>query len=238
MRRNLGQGGALLASVLALGGCAWVGPALTPEADAGFGAPFLLPWSTPRTVSLADSFTVRRIRGGEGVDPENLLQVDPGNVWPAEESPRATLANPDAALRGVPPWRPGEGRSTRDLPVDERPGGPLVQPRADATIPDNEQRPQRRRPNASSPPPFLSQPEPSRVDVPPPRFDPPPPPRRADGQIVVPPLGPPVVTSGGTDRVQGFVTPGGGSGVIHRDGGVTTIVPSGGMPQSFPTPLR
>ena len=39
MQRKFGQGGALLASVLVLGGCSWVNPALTTEADAGFGAP-------------------------------------------------------------------------------------------------------------------------------------------------------------------------------------------------------
>ena len=62
-----------------------------------------------------------------------------------------------------------------------------------------------------------------------------PPARRSDGQVVLTPGGP-VTTTGGTDRVQGFVGPGGQSGVIHRDGGVTTVVPSGGMPQTFPTP--
>ena len=235
MRRKLGQGAALLVSVAALGGCSWVNPALTTEADAGFGAPFLLPWSDTRTVALADSYTVRRLRSAEGLPPEERLQVDPGNVWPAEEAPRATLANPDAALRGVPPWRPSEGRSTRDLPVDERPGGPLVQPRADATPADRGPPPRRR--GASSPPPsLLEQPEPDRVQVlpvPPGAYSPPP--RRSDGQVVLTPGGP-VVTGGGTDRIQSFTTPGGGGGVIHRDGNTTTVVPSGGLPQTFPTP--
>ncbi len=235
MQRKLGRGGALLASVALLGGCSWGAPALTTEADAGFGAPFL-PWSRPTAVTLADSYTVRRLRGAEGEPVEARLQVEPGNVWPAEEAPRATLANPDAALRGVPPWRPGEGRSARDLPVDERPGGPLVPPRADATIPDNEQRPQRRARRGAPPPPFLPQPEPERVEVlPVPPGANAPPPRRADGEVVLTPNGP-VVTSGGTSRVQGFTTPGGGGGVIHRDGGFTTVVPSGGPPQTFPTP--
>jgi hypothetical protein len=62
------------------------------------------------------------------------------------------------------------------------------------------------------------------------------PPRRFDGQTVIPPSGVPLTTTGGTDRVQGFTAPGGGGGVIHRDGGVTTIVPSGGTPQTIPTP--
>jgi hypothetical protein len=38
------------------------------------------------------------------------------------------------------------------------------------------------------------------------------------------------------DRIQGFVTPGGGGGVIHRDGGFTTVGPFRGFPQTFPTP--
>src|SRR5215213_11400470 len=115
MQRKLGRGGALLASVVALGGCSWLKPALTTEADAGFGAPFLLPWSDTRAVSLADSYTVRRLRGARGEPVEEPLQVEAGNVWPVEEAPRATLANPDAALRGVPPYRPGEPRSPERL---------------------------------------------------------------------------------------------------------------------------
>ena len=236
MRRNFGRGAALLASVMAFGGCSWVNPALTTEADAGFGAPFLLPWSDARTVSLADSYTVRRLRGAEGLPADERLQVEAGNVWPAEEAPRATLADPDAALRGVPPWRPGETRSPRDLPVDERPGGPLMPPRADAAPADRGPPPRQRRGASSPPPPPLVQPEPDRVGVlpvPPGAYSPPP--RRADGQTILTPGGP-VTTTGGTDRIQSFTTPGGGSGVIHRDGNTTTIAPSGGIPQTFPTP--
>ncbi|MBD0271925.1 MAG: hypothetical protein ICV73_08340 [Acetobacteraceae bacterium] len=234
MQRKFGQGGALLASVLVLGGCSWVNPALTTEADAGFGAPFLLPWSDARSVALADSYTVRRIRGAEGVPAEERLQVDPGNVWPAEEAPRATLANPDAALRGVPPYRPGETRDPGRLwDEDGRPRD--VGPRADA-VPNGERPPPRRRGASSPPPPPLVQPEPDRVQVlPVPQGAYSPPPRRSDGQVVLTPGGP-VVTGGGTDRIQSFTTPGGGSGVIHRDGNTTTITPSGGMPQTFPTP--
>ena len=46
----------------------------------------------------------------------------------------------------------------------------------------------------------------------------------------------PVTTSGGTNRVQTYTVPGGGSGILQRDGGFTTISPSGGTPQTFPTP--
>ncbi|CAA9269344.1 MAG: hypothetical protein AVDCRST_MAG08-3106 [uncultured Acetobacteraceae bacterium] len=237
MQRDFGQLGAALALVGLLGGCSWVNPALTTEADSGFGSLFYAPWSRSQAVTLADSYTVRRIRGAEADPAEERLQLEPGNVWPVEEAPRATLANPDAALRGIPAWRPGEGRSIRDLPVDERPGGPFVPPRADAT-PPAEPRPlelRRRRDSYSAPPPIV-QPDPDRVQVlPVPPGGNAPPARRSDGQVVLTPGGP-VVTSGGNDRIQSFTTPGGGVGTIHRDGGVTTITPSGGFPQTFPTP--
>ena len=53
----------------------------------------------------ADS-TIARVRG----EPQEVstLQVEEGNVWPAQEGPRATLANPDAAMRNIPVYRPGE----------------------------------------------------------------------------------------------------------------------------------
>ncbi len=241
MHSGFGRTGAVLALAALLGGCSrWVTPVFTPEADAaaGTGAPFLAPWSSPRPVALANSYTVERLLGaGAGASGERL-ELEPGNVWPAEEAPRATLANPDAALRGVPPWRPGEERSREDLPGDPRPGGPLARPRADATVPDNEQRPlRRRRDAASSSPPPLELYEPERVQVlPVPPGANSPPPRRADGQVVLPPGGPPLITSGGNDRIQTFNPPGGGGGVIHRDGGVTTVIPSGAPPLTFPTP--
>ena len=241
MQREFGRGAALLALATLLGGCGdWVRPALTPEADAGFGAAFLLPWSKPRPVVVADSYTVRRFGGAEGLPVEEHLQVEPGNVWPAEEAPRATLANPDAALRGVPPYRPGEPRNPERLRGEDDGRQRDLAPGADAMPPPavEEQGPRaQRRRGASSPPPSpLAQPAPERLEVlPVPPGANAPPPRRADGQVVLTPNGP-VVTSGGTDRIQSFTTPGGGGGVIHRDGGFTTVVPSGGPPQTFPTP--
>jgi hypothetical protein len=221
-----------------LGGCVSLDRRDYTVADSGSGGMFRAAWGGMRGDRPEDSETIRRIRGYE--TPRETLELEPGNVWPLEEAPRATLANPDAALRGVPPWRPGEGRSREDLPGDPRPGGPLDGPRADAVTPEGaDPRPARRRRGASSPPPPpLVQPESERIGVlpvPPGAYSPPP--RRSDGQVVLTPGGP-VVTSGGTDRIQSFTTPGGGSGVIHRDGGVTTVSPSGGMPQTFPTPPR
>lgn len=237
MQRKFGQGAAALACVVLLGGCSSWGPAFTTAADTGPDPSVLATWGGTRPPMPVDTYTIRRVRGAEAEPVENRLELEPGNVWPAEEAPRATLANPDAALRGVQPWRPGEPRSGRDLPVDERPGGPLV-PRADgAPVEEQGPRAQRRRRGASSPPPPpLVQPEPERVEVlpvPPGAYDPPQ--RRYDGQVLLTPGGP-VVTGPGTGRVQSFTTPGGGSGTIHRDGGFTTITPSGGIPQTFPTP--
>jgi hypothetical protein len=237
MLRKFGQKGAALLSLAALlGGCTSLFDSRDwTVADSGSGGMFRAAWGGMRSDRPEASDTIQRLRGIE--TPREPLQLEPGNVWPVEEAPRATLANPDAALRGVPPYRPGESRSGRDLPIDERPGGPSVPPRADATPEDQGPRAQRRRRGASSPPPPpLFQPEPERagvLPVPPGAYAPPAP--RTDGRVVLTPGGP-VVTTGGTDRIQSFTTPGGGSGVIHRDGGVTTVSPSGGIPQTFPTP--
>jgi hypothetical protein len=235
MSRDFGRKGAvLLALSTLLGGCVSFDRRDWTMADAGSGGMFRAAWGGMRSDAVPSSETVRRIRGME--TPRDTLELEPGNVWPAEEAPRATLANPDAALRGVPPYRPGEARDPARLRDEDGryrdPG-----PRADAVPPADLRPPPRRRRGASpTPPPPLDQPETSRVEVlpvPPGAYAPPP--RRADGQVVLTPGGP-VVTTGGTPNVQGFTTPGGGGGVIHRDGGVTTIVPSGGTPQSFPTP--
>ena len=66
--------------------------------------------------------------------------------------------------------------------------------------------------------------------LPPPAPLPDRPPPRADGRVVLTPSGP-VVTSGGTDRVQGYTAPGGETGVVVRDGNTTTVIPQGGMPR-------
>ncbi|MCX7931003.1 MAG: hypothetical protein N2588_00470 [Rhodovarius sp.] len=53
------------------------------------------------------TLTVQRVRGGPAIPGEEPLQEEPGNVWPEEEGPRATLANPEEVLRGGPlPLRP------------------------------------------------------------------------------------------------------------------------------------
>lgn len=241
MQREFGQAGAALALVALLGGCGWVYPSLTTEADAGFGAPYIAPRGNLEPIVLADSPTVRRVGGGEGIPVEEHLQTEPGDIWPKLETPRATLADPEAALRGVPDWRPNEPRSRQDLPGERIPGGPLrgPDPRTRSPEPgtqDDGRRPTRGRDTSSRSPTPLTQPEPDRVEVlPVPPGANEPPARRSAGQVVVTPYGP-VVTSGGTGRVQSFTAPGGGSGLLTRDGAFTTITPSGGVPQTFPTP--
>lgn len=226
------KGAVLLALVALLGGCTSLDRRDWTVADSGSGRMFGAVWGGMRSDRVEASDTIQRVRGVE--TPREPLQLEPGNVWPAEEAPRATLANPDAALRGVPPYRPGEARDPARLRDDDgRMRDP--EPRADAA-PADLRPPPRRRGASSPPPPPPLQPEPSRVEVlPVPPGGNASPSRRSDGQVVLTPGGP-VVTSGGTDRVQGFTTPGGGGGVIHRDGGVTTVSPSGGIPQTFPTP--
>ena len=185
----------MLALLVALGGC----QSTTGQfADGLFSAP----WGGMRPATPGDSLTIARVRGAAVTSPAEPLQPEPGNVGPAEEAPRATLANPDAALRGIPSYRPGgEARPLDSLtPPAAEPG-----PRRGAAV----------RPRGSS--------------------SPPPPPRRADGQVVLTPQGP-VVTSGGTDRVQSFTTPGGGSGIITRDGPNATVIGPDGRVQTVPAP--
>lgn len=72
-----------------------------------------------------DSMTIQRIRRAPVADAD-VLTVEPGNVWPEQEGQRATLADPDAALRGLP-------RATfPDAP--RQPPMQRIAPRADGRI--------------------------------------------------------------------------------------------------------
>lgn len=66
---------------------------------------------------LPNSVTVQRVRAGGGSAGMEQLRTEEGNVWPPEEGPRATLANPDEALRGIPGYRPG---SEANSPLPQR----------------------------------------------------------------------------------------------------------------------
>jgi hypothetical protein len=158
----------------------------------------------------ADSLTVQRVRG---TAPEQApLTVEPGNMWPAEEeeTPRATLADPEAAMRGIPEYRPGE------------------------TLPSERPRttPPQRRPGSSSLPPPLGLTEPPRSPVAQPQPTPPQPAPRREGRAIQMPDGSYATGTGDTGRVQGFTTQGGGTGTVIDQGATEVIImPDGRVEQ-------
>ncbi len=231
MARRLGRGGALGLLVL-LGGCGGVVSPFSTAADSAStaGGLFGRPWDGNRPEILATSTTVARLR--TQADPAELLLPEPGDVWPGPLPPRTTLANPDAALRGVPDYQPAGARNFSDPdigPAPERPRGPRGAPSAGL--------PGQLRGSSSLPPPPLTPPDlpQAQAPLPPPAPLAPRPPARADGRIIQTPNGP-VVTSGGTDRVQSFTVPGGGTGTAVRDGNNTVLFGPDGRVQTVPNP--
>jgi hypothetical protein len=164
-------------------------------------------WGGMRPAAPSDSLTVQRIqnRGTPAVLP--ALTPEPGDVWPREEGPRATLANPDEALRG---FRPGE-----EVPPSPRRRGSAGLP-PDPVVTGIPSMP------AFDPPP-APPPSANRTDTP-----------RTDGQVIFTPSGP-VNTTGGSSRVQTTISPQ-GSGLAIQDGPMTTIIGPGGNVQQVPTP--
>jgi len=150
----------------------------------------------PRLAPPEESLTVARVRAGAEFAPDTLRSED-GDVWPREEAPRATLANPEAALRDPPPFR------------------------------ENEPRPVARRGSASPPPPPLeslaipAEPPPRR-DARPVRPLPP----REDGQVIFTPSGP-ATTTGGSGNVRSTISPQGPGIAIQQGGTTTIIGPGG-----------
>ncbi|SDC55200.1 hypothetical protein [Belnapia rosea] len=226
--RRIGGSAAALGLAALLGGCGWANTASYKAVNGvtNAGASVGMPWGRMDATPPEQSETIARISG----QPPQLASLRPeeGNVWPAQEGPRATLANPDAAMRNIPAYRPGEldrmsapaGRSTW------QPTDPPVPPRAPPGINSS----------SSPPPPPIRQMDPPRATVlPPPVGATSPPPARTDGRVIQTPSGP-VTTTGGTGRVQGYVTPGGGTGTLHNDGNTTTFVGPNGQVQTMPTP--
>jgi hypothetical protein len=76
-----------------------------------------------RLAPPAESLTVMRVRGG--AETPEALRTEPGDVWPREEGPRATLANPEEALRGV---RTGEAEPRRTRGSSGSEGAPNAAP--------------------------------------------------------------------------------------------------------------
>lgn len=168
------RGVSALALAMLLAGCGGAAERfVTAPGLSGFGPT----WGGMRPDFPSESLTVQRIRGAPAAAPE-VLYAEPGNVWPAAEGERATMAEPDVALRGLGsrpffPEAPARGR------------------------------------NLDNPP-------------------------RADGRVINTPDGP-AVTTGGTDRVQGTLSPR-GSGVAVRDGGTVFITEPGLPTRMVPAP--
>lgn len=120
---------AMLAAVLGLSAC---GPAdrsfnwLTDQTISGFG----LVAPGDRSVPVTGGLTVDRVRRGATLAGAEPLREEEGNVWPAAEGPRATLANPDEALRGVPAYRPETQPATPRPPRTRGSGAALETPAA------------------------------------------------------------------------------------------------------------
>ena len=94
---------ALLSVTVGLAGCTRVESSIASVQDSltGTYTRFGPQWGGMRPAMPTESLTVQRIRGRAEV-PETL-RPEPGDVWPGEEAPRATLANPEEALRGIRP---------------------------------------------------------------------------------------------------------------------------------------
>ncbi|MEI6158854.1 MAG: hypothetical protein WCP77_03380 [Roseococcus sp.] len=156
-------------------------------------------WGGIRPAMPTDSLTVQRIQGqAEPLDP---LRPEPGDVWPVEEGPRATLANPEEALRGV---RTGETepRRTRGTSggFENAPGAapPVMSPIFEAPA---------------------QPPRANRTDG-----------QTSGGQVFQSQQGP-VVGTGGAGNVQSTVSPQGSGLAIRDGGVTTLIGPGGNVQQ-------
>jgi len=218
----------LLALALPLGGC--------------FGDVDFAPFGRADPIGAPDSLTVRRVMGTTAETPP--LLPEPGNVWPAEEAPRATLQNPEAAT--VPPGdrsrseglerAQGRGRAPEGNAPNSYQPGPAVPPEAapNPRAPAPGTATPRRRGSSEPLPPLDPSPVP-RAGVPAGEYAAPPPPR-LEGRVIPVPGGPPATITGGTGSVGTYIQPGVGTGTAIQSGGTTTLIgPDGGV-QVVPTP--
>ncbi len=205
-----------LVSACSLGACAQVDGVITRGFASVNGLSLMSTFGGVTTDPIPNSSTVQRVRAGGGSAGLEPLQPEEGNVWPAEEGPRATLANPDEALRGIPGYQPGSQAGT---PLPQRSDTPA-------------RRPARGSAAAFEPPPGY---------VPPSRFEPAPaaplPQTRMPGTSI---------NTGGTNRtitgssgvVGTTVGPAGQSGVLLGRPGEVQILQEPGRPaqQILPRP--
>ena len=176
------------------------------------------PWGTTRPMGVEGGTTVERVRAGGGMGGAELLLPEEGNVWPAAEGPRATLANPDEALRGIPSYRPGV----------ESQGAPL-----NASPPQGERPRRQPRGSGAAYVPLDSQPPPTLSSVAPPlgaaR-------RPQGGSTIIGPDGTSRVITGSQGNVGTTISPTGQSGTLLRDGNVQILQEPGRPAQQILTP--
>lgn len=206
-----------LGAVLGVSACApvdrYVGGAF--DSVATLGGRLGAPWGTTQPLSVADGVTVARVRAGGGMGGAEPLLPEEGNVWPAAEGPRATLANPDEALRGIPSYRPGmTDPAVAPPPVTDR---PRRQPRGSGA--------------AYSP--LEDQPPPPRASVTPPLGQPRPP---LAGNVITAPDGSSRVITGGQGNIGSTIGPSGQTGTLLRDGNVQILQEPGRPAQQILTP--
>ncbi len=202
-----------LGMAVLLSGCATYDN-VTSSIGAGASAAFegvvnlgegVAPWGGTRPASPGDSLTVQRVRGGPA-SGEPLLP-EPGNVWPEPEAPRATLMNPDQALRGISNY-PTPGALSEPAPRRGA-GGPQVPAPGEAA-------PVVPAPQSALPP-----------------LAPLPPAAQRGGQVVRTPQGDITPATGGATAP--FNSPSGG-GTVTRDGNTSVINRPGEPPQIIQNP--
>lgn len=188
---------ALLTATVAVAGCSTVESQIAgvQRSLSGTYDRFGPNWGGMRPAMPTESLTVQRIRGAaEAPEP---LRPEPGDVWPVEEGPRATLANPEEALRGVrvtdtpaPRTRGSSGA------FDNAPGAapPVMSPIFEAPTPP----PRANRTDGATPP----------------------------GQVFQTPQGG-VVGTGGAGNVQSTVSPQGSGLAIRDGATTTLFGPDG-----------
>lgn len=190
--------GPLAALALGLAGC---GPDPGPSWNLS---------SHPRAPN--DSITVRRIMGQ---NPETEpLQTEPGR-WATRENPRATLANPEQAMRDVPPYNP------------------MPRPEVERSLPPP-------RAGSSTPPPMPGLE--AIPDAPPARAPRAPAPVARDplptGSSVTLPDGRQGTVTGGTPQYRTYQAPnqGGGGVIIPQADGTGTVIGPDGRTMTVPLP--
>ena len=183
----------------------------------------IAPWGGTRPASPGDSQTVQRVLGAEASIPP--LLPEPGNVWPEPEAPRATLMNPDQALRGIGGYAPN---------VPDREAPPSITP----DLGPQREPPERTRRGAGGPfvpAPTAAMPTPPGPQAPLPPLAPLPraPDRAAGGQVIMTPQG--GISPSTSSNTSPFSSPTGG-GTITRDGNTSIINRPGEPPQIIQNP--